>query len=73
MKNKHTLNKKKRVAGKEGNQDIPEKQPKVRVQLMVPYHVLMNLEECRPNQMNVNMFMTNLIIIGLKHYQEVVK
>jgi len=73
MKIKHTEKKRKRVAGKEGNQDIPQRQPKVRVQLMVPYHVLMNLEAARPQQTPVNTFITNLIIIGLKHYKEVIK
>jgi len=73
MKNKHTENKKKRVTRKEGNQDIPKRQPKVRLQLMVPYHVLMNLEAARPQQTPVNTFINNLIIIGLKHYKGVVE
>lgn len=63
----------KRVARKEGNKEIPKQQPKVRMQLMVPYHVLMEIEKERKPEESINGLLNNLIIIGMKNYKRVVK
>lgn len=70
MKNKNI---EKRVARKEGNRDIPKRQPKVRVQLMIPYHVLIEIEKERKPEESINELLTNLIIVGWKNYKRVVK
>lgn len=74
MKNKHTETGKKRAARKEGNKERNEVyQPKVRLQLMIPYHILMEIEKARKEGESLNLEITNLIIIGLKALEKVSK
>lgn len=74
MKNKHTETGKKRVTRKEGNKEgNAVYQPKVRLQLMIPYHILMEIEKVRKEGESLNLEITNLIIIGLKTLEKVTK
>lgn len=71
MKNKNI---KEKVTRKEGNkEEIPMRQPKVRVQVMIPYHILMEIEKQRRPEEKLNAQITNLLIIGLKAHNKVVK
>lgn len=71
MKNKNI---KEKVTRNEGNkEEIPMRQPKVRVQVMIPYHILMEIEKQRRPKEKLNAQITNLIIIGLKAQNKVVK
>lgn len=74
MKNKRTENGKKKEARKEGNKEEREPyQPKVRLQLMVPYHILMEIEKKRKPGETLNLEINNLIIIGLKAQDKVIE
>ena len=67
MKVRHTKKTEKREPENAGNkEEIPIKQPKVRVQIMIPYHVLLEIEKQRQQGESLNRELTNLIIIGLK-------
>jgi len=66
MKNKH-----REIGKKEKIEEIASpKQPKVRLQLMIPYHILMRIEKARNKGESVNTTIQNMIIIGLKEMEK---
>jgi len=66
MKNKH-----REIGKKEKIEEIASpKQPKIRLQLMIPYHILMRIEKARNTGESVNTTIQNMIIIGLKEMEK---
>jgi len=65
------MNKHRAIGKKEKIQEIASpKQPKVRLQLMIPYHILMRIEKARNKGESVNTTIQNMIIIGLKEMEK---
>jgi len=65
------MNKHRAIGKKEKIEEIASpKQPKVRLQLMIPYHILMRIEKARNQGESVNTTIQNMIIIGLKEMEK---
>ena len=63
---------KKKVTVKEGKRAIETvRQPKVRLQIMIPYHLLQRIEDLRGKDQKVNDLIQSLLIIGLKSRESV--
>ena len=64
---------KKKVTVKEGKKWAIEtvRQPKVRMQIMIPYHLLQRIEALRGQDQKVNDLLQSLLIIGLKSMESV--